>query len=139
MFNVKIKAVDRAVPKGARSFPFSGLGAKCAPEEICEVYCSLRRLNLVTGRGTAQRKEYFLSTSLTDWDILDDGIAVLQQLGGLPIFVFIIAPALVTKVGARVSTGSLLREDIDKSNDDDVYGVIFAEIAQSFLVRSLTL
>lgn len=139
MFNVKIKTVDGAVPKGTRSFPFSGLRAKCAPEEICKFNCPLRALKLVTLGGTTQGEENFLSTSLTDWNVINDLLAVFQQLGGLSIFVLIIAPALVTEIGAWISTGTLFREYIDKSNDDYVYNVILAKIAQAFLVGALTL
>jgi hypothetical protein len=140
VLDVKVETINNDIPKGTRTLPTLSDWAKSSPQESGERLGSvLGEDALVCGIGTTNGQQDLLTSRLADGNILHDLMTAGQQLGYNAIFSNVGGTvALVAKVGARPSSRAI-GEIVDKSNIDDVQGGLLTEVAQTELVRTLTL
>jgi hypothetical protein len=140
VLDVKVETINNDIPKGTRTLPTLSDWAKSSPQESGERLGSvLGEDALVCGIGTTNGQQDLLTSRLADGNILHDLMTAGQQLGYNAIFSNVGGTvALVAKVGARPSSRAI-GEIVDKSNIDDVQGGLLTEVAQTELVRTLTI
>lgn len=87
---------------------------------------------LVRWAGAAERQQDLLAHRLTCFDIISKKRAVGKQWAGASIFVGVCrVSTLIAEVGARVASTSLIWENIDEANWDDIEVSIGAEMGQA--------
>lgn len=141
VLNVKVKTINDDIPKGTRTLPALSDWAKSSPQESGERDSTvLGEDTLVRGIGTTDGEQDLLTSRLADGNILHDLMAAGQQLGYNAIISNVDRTvALVAKIGARPVSRAHIGEIVDETNINDVQGGLLTEVAQTELVRTLTL
>lgn len=124
MLDIKVETVEGDILERTRTIdlgPLLGRRAKGIPDKVGK---GLRRLLIGDLLGIRIRssngEENFLTGSLADGDILDDLVAVGQQLGVIPIYDKGIPVTLVAEIGSRPAVQALVREDVEETQIDDI-------------------
>jgi hypothetical protein len=141
VLDVKVKAINNDIAKRTRTLPALNDWAKGSPQESGERDGTvLGEDALIWGIGTTDGQQDLLTSRLADGNILHDLMAAGQQLGYNAIISNVVGTvALVAEIGARPVSRAHIGEIVDESNIDDVQGGLFTEVAQTELVRTLTI
>lgn len=143
MLDIKVEAVESDILERTRAIdlgPLLGGRTKGIPNEIGKGLCGLLILDLLRVRSlSSQRQENFLAGRLTDGDILDQLVAVGQQLGVITIDNEGLRATLVAKVGPRPAVQALVGEYVEETQIDDIQRGFLTEMGESFLVGALAL
>ncbi len=109
---VKVETVDlavlgRALVKGTRALPGSIVGTKGTPEEVGKIAAVLLGADAVVGGlfvpDTTDGKEHLDALATTVLKIVNDGAAVVEQVGGLAVLLEGSAPTVSSKADARIT------------------------------------
>jgi hypothetical protein len=138
--NVKVETVDGGIAPRSWLPLVGGRRAKCAPEEVREAFARGVVLDVVRIRvATSDGEEDLLAVGrLTCRDILADVRAGLQQRRVDSIVLVNVSPTRITEVVTWPSTRSLIGEDIDEADVDDIDIRVLAGLDEAVLVRTLT-
>lgn len=136
MLDIKVKTIHRVSLEWTRINigVVLVLRTKRVPQEVGKPDGLQITGQLLVGSFTSDGQHDRLAHLLTDRDILPDLVAAAEKLRSRVD----IAIALVAKVRARVVTDRV-GEDVDETKIDDIQRGLLTEMAQTFLISTLTL
>ena len=138
--NVKIEPINHSVTEGSRTIISTIFGAESVPKKISELHSAVVVLDVLIIRiGTTKRQQHGLALFLAVADIRTNVRAKAQEGAFRAIFVYECwGTALISEVCARISA-TLIGENVQKGEIDDVDAVIVTIVPETLLICSLTL
>ena len=138
--NVEVEPINHSMTEGSGTIIYTIFGAESGPKEISELHSAVVVLDVLIVRvGATKRQQHGLALILAVADIMTNVRAMTQEGAFRAIWVFkCFGTALISEVCARISA-TLIGENVQKSEIDDVDAVIVTVVPETFLICSLAL
>lgn len=138
--DVKVEPINNSVTKWSGNIGRWIFGAESLPEEISELHSALVVLDVLVVRdGTTKRQQDRLALALTVLDIMTK-MRAMREKGAVRAIGILkcLVTARVSEVRAWISA-TLIWENVQKGDIDDIDAVILTIVPETLLVCSLAL